>query len=1135
MNKIYVRLMMALLALVVVVFSSFSGDYDAKGKKDRAGLAKTAGTPRYQILNINNLSTWYGAHGNGNFPPSRTGDGLYYPRATGSAIYEDGIMWGGKVFINDPRGNPSATPGPVNANQWFRVGGNEYEQGNQEGWIIGTGRNATAASPDLPQVRIYRIRRDWMAMGDDELRRDAAEFNEIAVAGVTNTLIAQIKANYAKDWQEWPVQYGAPYIDRNGNGRYDPPPPFNYDEKAGTLFTHDSLITQKRDEPGVSGADPNSPADQVLYTVYNDLNRANTTTLYGSEPMGIEGQVTLWGYKRTDALGNIYFKRVRLINKGGCVIDTLGNKGSFYIDSMYVAQWSDPDLGNAGDDLIGCDTSKSVGYIYNGNPVDLEYRQFNLAPPAAGYDFLAGPLVPAPGDSGVYGLKRVYNKKNLGMTSFAYFSAGAPISDPRPRTWSTGSFRWYQMLKGFAPIGSVGSGNAFYPFPPGDTPNKFPLAGDPVKRTGFIDGIGTDYSFPPGDRRLIMNTGPFFLAPGDTQEIVVGTVVGLGADRLSSISVMKFNDEFVQNTYNDLFVVPTPPAQPDVKVAELNNEIVLEWASNWNRVKDTETSIKNPGGYIFEGYNVYQLPSATASLSSGRRIATFDLTTDPAVITDRQVDPSGVVLEKPVQFGTNSGISRQIQIKKDNIRDIETLYNGQEYYFAVTAYSRSTTGYLPGTLESAPITLRVRPQAPKPGEKFAGAFGDKISVSKTGGSGDATVTATVVDPKQVKTGTYDVKWNANRTWTLYRGGSAYLANQSNMSGDDDYLIADGVQVKVSKLVFDPPTTVLSESANEGSGLHFWGDGTLFGNSTGFYREFVSGKTDVPASLSQWNLEIRFTGTAEGANPSNNDAKIASGGQWTTIWARAAFGASNLSAVANAQIRAPFELWDVENNKQINFALVNRNADGKSPYGNGMDAANARYRMSGRDYIIVIYSPYNAAAAQTTTFSPNDPNSTWVIFFEQGGASTWAKGDVQKVNFANPINPAADSYRFTTTAAVFGDQTLAKEQVKKVGVFPNPYYAFNPAETSRFQRFVTFNYLPDNATIRIFTLSGQIVRVLNKVAGDNTGQFFRWDLTNTYGFPVASGIYIVHVDMPDLGTSKVLKIAIIQEQEILDTY
>ncbi len=47
---------------------------------------------------------------------------------------------------------------------------------------------------------------------------------------------------------------------------------------------------------------------------------------------------------------------------------------------------------------------------------------------------------------------------------------------------------------------------------------------------------------------------------------------------------------------------------------------------------------------------------------------------------------------------------------------------------------------------------------------------------------------------------------------------------------------------------------------------------------------------------------------------------------------------------------------------------------------------------------------------------------------------------------------------------------------------------------------------------------------------DASQFLRWDLRNERGLTVASGIYIAHIDMSDLG-AKVLKLAIIQEERV----
>jgi hypothetical protein len=134
-----------------------------------------------------------------------------------------------------------------------------------------------------------------------------------------------------------------------------------------------------------------------------------------------------------------------------------------------------------------------------------------------------------------------------------------------------------------------------------------------------------------------------------------------------------------------------------------------------------------------------------------------------------------------------------------------------------------------------------------------------------------------------------------------------------------------------------------------------------------------------------------------------------------------------------------------------------------------------------------------------------------------------------------INTNQDTYSYSTVAPSLG-KSLQTASAAKVGVFPNPYYAYNPAETNRFGRFVTFNNLPLKATLRIFNVGGEIVRVLYK---NDPTQFLRWDLMNQDNIPVASGIYFVYaeLELPADGSivTKVLKVAIIQEQEILEVY
>jgi hypothetical protein len=150
-----------------------------------------------------------------------------------------------------------------------------------------------------------------------------------------------------------------------------------------------------------------------------------------------------------------------------------------------------------------------------------------------------------------------------------------------------------------------------------------------------------------------------------------------------------------------------------------------------------------------------------------------------------------------------------------------------------------------------------------------------------------------------------------------------------------------------------------------------------------------------------------------------------------------------------------------------------------------------------------------------------------------GAPAYVSGDDWKL-LATNIVTAQDRWRFSTkstASAYLAD--AAKVDVSKINVFPNPYIGFNPLERDKYNRFVTFSHLPTKATIRIFNLAGVLVRTLMK--DDATSQFQNWDLRNESGFPVAAGMYIVYIDMPEVGATKTLKMGVIPEQQYIDRW
>ena len=139
--------------------------------------------------------------------------------------------------------------------------------------------------------------------------------------------------------------------------------------------------------------------------------------------------------------------------------------------------------------------------------------------------------------------------------------------------------------------------------------------------------------FSTADVRMCLNSGPFTMAPGDTQEVVVAALVGLGADYLSSISVLKSNDDIAQRTYNALFQLAVPPPAPVVQSQHWTKRLSFHGATLLPLPIRRILSQKDiSSGYTFEGYNVYQYPRN--SPSGGKLIATYDIIDGVKTIQD---------------------------------------------------------------------------------------------------------------------------------------------------------------------------------------------------------------------------------------------------------------------------------------------------------------------------------------------------------------------------------------------------------------------------------------------------------------------------------------------------------------------
>jgi hypothetical protein len=327
-----------------------------------SGLCAQQTLPKARTENMSarispgNLAMWLSNNGILSYDRLRTRPGLEWPAGSGKYLaFTEGLLFGCR--------NPELS-----------VGGANYISGLQPGNILVSGQ---ASDPADPAHRMYMVRR----MG-------RADFENLSPAEQTR---------YRRDFEEWPVQLGAPWIDGNNNGIYEA----DFDAWP----------------EGTSGQDsPKFPGTEAAWFVMNDLDPARTTKLHGSNPVDVEVRMLIWGSREAGVPSNTLVRDIKIINRSGATLN-----------DVYMSWWVDPEVGDAIDDFVGVDTIRDMAYAYNSRDNDNEYG----VAPAIGWRLFQGPVVRDPNSVALYdyGWKQGY--RNLPLSSFMhYINTDAVYRDP---------------------------------------------------------------------------------------------------------------------------------------------------------------------------------------------------------------------------------------------------------------------------------------------------------------------------------------------------------------------------------------------------------------------------------------------------------------------------------------------------------------------------------------------------------------------------------------------------------------------------------------------------------------------------------------------------------------------------------
>jgi hypothetical protein len=840
-------------------------------------------------------------------------------------------------------------------------------------------------------------------------------------------------------------------------------------------------------------------SDQDTWTVYNDANFENHSGVNEEgDQLDIEVQQRSFAFVGAGPVNDIVFLSYIFINKG-----------TRDLTDVYMGVLVDPDLGDFADDLAGCDTTRSIGFIYNANLSDSRIKG---TPGALAYDFFQGPI-DAEGNE-------------LGMTSFTIFTiANDPTTDEER----------YNLMAGLQKDGTP------------RLTGPFDLPGDPTNQSN------PDIDTAPGDKRFMVASGPFQMAVGDTQRIVVGIVAAAGADNFDGVRAVKISDEQAQTIFDKDFRVPAAPANPTVTVTALDNQIILTWDDISERTVDTfGRGLADYDTLDFQGYRVYksQTPNPNdfvlATDNEGKP-AQYDKADGVTNVLDTQLDPStGFTQTVVVKIGTDSGVRHYFI--DDNV------INGHTYYYDVRAYDYQPV-FQPRTLERTSVApIEAVPQAPF-GQDVSTAqiVGDdttatELTAEHVLGGSDGSVTVRVIDPTKVTGDEYEVLFSAATkpiagkaalrreetgagpvltkptqegeiTWSLKNKTTGEIVAsglaQATSSSDQSSIIIDGLLVTVSGPA--PGIKQIVEVQNPSGAVDPPDNVFHSRNSTSDW--FIDSDTGDLSRIEGWasgvdllDYEIRFTANGSVAlDP---------------------FGAGTADPGGRYPNRVPWETWVIAGHPDAPFRIHTTfiDEDGDDTWS---ASRTTSFGLPGFERIYNSVYEYNEADEVTWT-SPDDvewfdeaePRLGRVVFGDLSGNGMPATGTVVRI-ITNKVNTEEDVFTFKTQAPTT-TQALQENEFNKIKAVPNPYIVRNALESSQFERKILFTHLPPACTIKIYTLTGDLIKTIDH---NNGSSIETWDVLTDNGLPPASGVYIYRVEATGLG-AKMGKLAIIMGRTIL---
>ena len=595
-----------------------------------------------------------------------------------------------------------------------------------------------------------------------------------------------------------------------------------------------------------------------------------------------------------------------------------------------------------------------------------------------------------------------------------------------------------------------------------------------------------------GDQRYLQCSGPFDLGADSMMTMVVGIVFANWYNIYQTPdSAIAEKDSRAQFTFDKNWLLPNPPPPPNITCIPGDAQITLIWDNSAETEPDEYFNIvSHPGAplynpfyrqYDFEGYRIWKYRGDDWSL-----LTQCDLYNGIAFEDTTESDSIRIK-------ATESGITH---IFVDN-----DVRNGFQYSYAVTAFDYNyvmldtidSLGQpvqipVPTWFESGKISKSTYPRR-DPANLVAGScsldiiYGNSLLAKSIGtdivSQFDMTEIPFFLELDAVRYDSIDIK-------SIY---TFYLQDSASIAVDSVHVVAGNQDIDL--------TDVFSPFHGIAVSINFQKDLIPTDQSIFSDIEVVAGA--YPESLLTPALPGPWASFFALWSYRGNDYEI----HWISTIG---------SSTANSVI-----VIDIMNGDTIQYGAYNPEANHAFDSLSGGWCFLSHLEVS--DTLILYGSP---PATRNTKYLYINGG---LVSLKRGGFLQLGyelpqTGDIWYVHADADFRPVPVNARFQISSTPAYFDTISS-QVLNVKVVPNPYLVHNEWQRRFSLRQLRFINLPADCTIRIFTLNGELIKMIKHhhayvpVRGDpevvnSAGGDEWWNLLSDTRHIVTSGVYIFHV-------------------------